>query len=272
MGGLGGWLPAADCGNIVCMSDDFNKLVHAARQLIETDELLGGQFLPAARNPLPPMAAAPSTAAATVAQEVLPEMTAEQKEQELAKLAAQGNCKRCRLCEARTNFVFGDGSPWARLVFVGEAPGEDEDLQGLPFVGRAGQKLNEMIVAMGLQRKEVYICNVVKCRPPNNRPPMPEEALACRNFLLRQLQVIRPKVIVTLGNPATQNLLNTTVGITKLRGQWQSLPDIAPGLGGTAVMPTFHPAYLLRQYTPENRKLVWSDLQKVMERLGIKKK
>lgn len=278
------------------MSDEFARLAQAARQLVEMDELLGGEFIPAQRNPLPPMTAVTPTATQPAAPaanpraggpagvapapqappqgfpQELPPMSAEQKAQALKELAAQGDCRRCKLCESRTNFVFGDGDPNARLVFVGEAPGEDEDLQGIPFVGRAGQKLTEMIIAMGLQRQDVYICNVLKCRPPANRTPMPEEALACRNFLVRQLQIIRPEVIVTLGNPATQNLLNTTVGITRLRGQWQTLPQIAPGLGGIAVMPTFHPSYLIRCYTPENRKAVWSDLQKVMERLGLKKK
>jgi DNA polymerase len=181
-------------------------------------------------------------------------------------------CLGCLLNKTRTNLVFGEGNPAAELVFVGEAPGEDEDRTGRPFVGRAGQKLTEMIQAMGLRREDVYICNLLKCRPPNNRPPAPEEVQACWPYLVRQLQIIRPKVIVTLGNPATQNLLGTTIGITKIRGNWQKLPDLAPGLGGTAVMPTFHPSYLIRSYTIENRHAVWSDIQKVMERLGLKRK
>ncbi|HUU59845.1 MAG TPA: uracil-DNA glycosylase, partial [Phycisphaerae bacterium] len=115
-----------------------------------------------------------------------------------------------------------------------------------------------------------YICNIVKCRPPNNRAPAPEEAAACWGYLVRQLEILRPKVIVTLGNPATKALLGTTIGITRLRGTWQRLPDIGDGLGGTPVMPTFHPAYLLRQYTPDNRRKVWSDLQQVMDLLGLK--
>ena len=197
---------------------------------------------------------------------------AEQKSQALEQLRERAQqCLSCMLGKTRKNLVFGEGDPNARLVFVGEAPGADEDESGRPFVGRAGQKLSEMIAAMGLSREQVYICNILKCRPPNNRPPEPAEVSMCWSFLMRQLQIIAPKVIVTLGNPATQNLLETNEGITKLRGNWQSLPDIAPGLEGTAVMPTFHPSYVIRVYTPEVRGMVWGDLQKVMEKLGLKK-
>ncbi|KKK73182.1 hypothetical protein LCGC14_2896410, partial [marine sediment metagenome] len=147
--------------------------------------------------------------------------------------------------------------------------GAEEDKQGRPFVGRAGELLTKMIIAMGLTREQVYIANVVKCRPPGNRAPTVDEVAACREHLDRQLQIIRPKVIVTLGNPATQNLLQTRVGITKLRGQWEELGDIGEGLTGTPVMPTFHPAYILRQYTQENRQKAWADLQAVMQFLGL---
>ena len=126
-----------------------------------------------------------------------------------------------------------------------------------------------MITAMGLTRQDVYICNVVKCRPPNNRTPSPEETQLCRDYLLRQLQLIAPEVLVTLGNPATQNLLATRTGITRLRGQWQKLPEDLPGLGGLPVMPTFHPSYVIRRYTPDIRAKVWSDLQSVMEYLKL---
>ena len=201
----------------------------------------------------------------------MPAMTADEKRQALEELKAQcvPGCSACVLAGGRTNIVFGEGDPNARLVFVGEGPGQDEDLSGRPFVGKAGQLLGNMIVAMGLTRQDVYICNMVKCRPPGNRTPEPAEILACMPFLLRQLQIIAPRVIVTLGNPATQNLLGTAIGITKLRGQWQKLPNLAPGLEGIAVMPTFHPAYLLRNYNPATRGLVWSDLQKVMAVLGL---
>jgi DNA polymerase len=178
-------------------------------------------------------------------------------------------CVKCALSQGRTQTVFGEGNPDADLVFVGEGPGAEEDRTGRPFVGRAGELLTKMIHAMGLTRDDVFICNMVKCRPPGNRAPAPEEVQACWSYLVRQLQIIRPKVIVTLGNPATKGLLNTAEGITRLRGTWQRLPEIGPGLGGVPVMPTFHPAYVLRQYTPENRGKVWSDLQAAMEALGL---
>ena len=148
----------------------------------------------------------------------------------------------------------------ARLLFVGEGPGADEDIQGEPFVGRAGKKLDEMIVAIGLERKDVYIANVVKCRPPDNRAPEADEVATCSPFLFEQIAAIRPKVIVALGSPSAKLLLNTKVGITRLRGIWHSY-------GGIPVMPTFHPAYLLRAYTPENRRKVWEDLKAARARL-----
>ncbi len=182
-------------------------------------------------------------------------------------------CTRCRLHGGRTHAVFGEGAPDAQLMFIGEGPGEDEDRQGRPFVGRAGQLLNHMIAAMGLRREDVFIANVVKCRPPGNRAPLPDEAATCTGlYLWRQIQIIGPRVIVTLGNPATQALLGAVLGITKIRGRWQKMRPLAEGIGGIPVMPTFHPAYLLRQYTTENRKAVWEDLQKVMDFLGLKKK
>lgn len=171
-----------------------------------------------------------------------------------------GDCTRCKLHQGRQKIVFGVGNPSARLMFVGEAPGADEDLQGQPFVGRAGKKLNEMIAAIGLTREEVYIANVVKCRPPDNRDPQPDEVGSCSPFLLRQIEAVAPRVIVTLGSPATRLLLETNVGITKLRGVWHEFR-------GVPLMPTFHPAYLLRAYTPENRRMVWEDLKAARERM-----
>jgi len=170
-----------------------------------------------------------------------------------------GDCRRCKLCNGRTQIVFGAGNPKAELVFVGEGPGEQEDLQGLPFVGAAGQLLTKMIEAMKFTRDTVYICNVVKCRPPNNRNPEPDEIQACEPFLKAQLRVIRPKVIVTLGKFAAQTLLRESTSITRLRGQWREYE-------GVPLMPTFHPAYLLR--TPGDKKLAWLDLQEVMKRFG----
>ncbi|MGH9868327.1 MAG: uracil-DNA glycosylase [Candidatus Polarisedimenticolia bacterium] len=166
-----------------------------------------------------------------------------------------GDCRRCKLCEKRNTIVFGTGDPRARLMFVGEGPGHDEDLQGLPFVGRAGQLLNQIIQAMGLRREQVYIANVVKCRPPDNRTPQPDETAACTPFLFRQIEIIRPAVIVALGAPAAQALLESSAGITKIRGTFRSFGDIP-------VMPTFHPAYLLRN--PAAKRDVWEDMKKVM--------
>ena len=171
-----------------------------------------------------------------------------------------GECTRCKLHKGRTNIVFGVGSPEARLMFVGEAPGEDEDLQGYPFVGKAGQLLTKMIEAMGLRREDVYICNTVKCRPPNNRNPEPDELLACEPFLKGQLGAVKPEAIVTLGKFAAQALLREQTPITRLRGQWREYE-------GIPVMPTFHPAYLLR--SPAEKGKVWEDLKQVMKRLRI---
>ncbi len=172
-----------------------------------------------------------------------------------------GNCVRCKLHKARKTIVFGEGNPNAALVFVGEGPGSEEDRQGRPFVGEAGELLTKIIEnGMQVGRESVYICNVVKCRPPDNRNPEPDEIAACGPFLVKQLSSINPKVIVTLGNVPTQTLLKTKEGITRLRGRWQTYE-------GIPLMPTFHPAYLLRN--PSDKKLVWEDIQKVMEKLGL---
>src|SRR4051812_29032377 len=173
-----------------------------------------------------------------------------------------GECTRCKLHKGRHNIVFGVGDPRARLMFVGEAPGEDEDLQGFPFVGKAGQLLTKMIEAMGLKRDDVYICNTVKCRPPNNRNPEPDELLACEPFLKGQLASVKPTAIVTLGKFAAQALLRDATPISRLRGQWREYE-------GIPVMPTFHPAYLLR--SPQEKGKVWDDLQQVMKKLGLER-
>ncbi|MBZ5639283.1 MAG: uracil-DNA glycosylase [Acidobacteriia bacterium] len=165
-----------------------------------------------------------------------------------------GDCTRCKLHAGRNHIVFGVGNPNARLMFVGEGPGADEDARGEPFVGRAGRKLDEMIRAIGLDREDVYIANVVKCRPPENRAPEPDEIGTCVPFLFAQIEAIRPRVLVALGAPAAKTLLGTRVGITQIRGTWGTFR-------GIPVMPTFHPAYLLRAYTPENRRKVWEDLK-----------
>jgi uracil-DNA glycosylase family 4 len=174
-----------------------------------------------------------------------------------------GDCTRCKLHKKRNHIVFADGNPKADLVFVGEGPGADEDATGIPFVGRAGKLLTQMIEAMGLQRKDVYICNVVKCRPPENRQPEPDEVTTCSPYLVRQLEVINPKVIVCLGATAAQTLLETTTGISKFRGEWLNFR-------GKKLLATYHPAYLLRN--PPAKSEVWKDLQKVMAELGLEKK
>jgi len=172
-----------------------------------------------------------------------------------------GDCRRCKLCEQRNKIVFGAGSAKADLVFVGEGPGHDEDVQGLPFVGRAGKLLTQMIEAMGLRRDDVYIANVVKCRPPQNRAPEPDEIATCSPFLYRQIAVIRPKAVVCLGAIAFQSLTGTKQSISRLRGQWLDFR-------GTPLMLTYHPAYLLRN--PNAKGDVWEDLKKVMAHLGLK--
>ena len=177
--------------------------------------------------------------------------------------ARMGECTLCKLHKGRHTIVFGVGNPEARLMFVGEAPGEDEDLKGEPFVGKAGQLLTKMIEAMGLRREDVYICNTVKCRPPNNRNPEPDELAACEPFLKGQLASVKPEVIVTLGKFAAQALLREQMPITRLRGQWREYE-------GIPVMPTFHPAYLLR--SPQEKTKVWEDLQSVMKKLSLERK
>ncbi len=171
-----------------------------------------------------------------------------------------GDCTRCQLHQGRTKLVFGDGDPGARLVFVGEGPGRDEDLSGLPFVGKAGQLLTKIIEAIGLTRGQVYICNIVKCRPPNNRDPEAIETATCGPFVRRQLEIIKPSVIVALGRPSAQFLLDTDMPIGKLRGRFHDLD-------GMKIMPTFHPAYLLRN--PSGKRAVWDDMKKVRDELGF---
>ncbi|MBK8268603.1 MAG: uracil-DNA glycosylase [Planctomycetes bacterium] len=179
-------------------------------------------------------------------------------------------CTKCGLHETRNKTVFGIGSPVARIMFVGEGPGADEDASGIPFVGRAGELLTKMIESgMGLKRDEVYICNVVKCRPPNNRTPAPDEIVMCKDYLLRQIDIIKPEVIIALGGPAAQTLLNTRDGITRIRGTWRDFYPSGTSLIGEPIplMPTFHPAYLLR--TPAEKSKAWSDLKAVMAKLGL---
>ncbi|WP_437990951.1 uracil-DNA glycosylase family protein [Sorangium sp. So ce145] len=213
-------------------------------------------------SPRPAVGAAPAHRADTAARAsaTLPD-TKEERAARLSLLAEEvRTCQKCPLHEGRTHTVFSRGDPSSEVVFVGEGPGAEEDLQGQPFVGAAGQLLDKMIAAMGYHRDEVYICNIVKCRPPKNRKPEPAEMAACSPYLTAQLALIKPKVIVALGATAVQGLIGTSEGITKLRGTWKLYKGSIP------IMPTFHPAYLLRQ--PSAKREVWSDLKEVMRHLG----
>jgi len=186
--------------------------------------------------------------------------TAPREDETLEEIRADlGDCRRCRLAAGRHTIVFGQGNPHAELVFVGEGPGADEDAQGLPFVGRAGRLLNRMIELAGMNREDVYICNVVKCRPPNNRTPLPDEIEICSPFLLRQIKAIKPRLICCLGAPAVKTLLGVKDGITKIRGQFYDFQ-------GTKALPTFHPAYVLRN--PREEKILREDFQKIVDFLG----
>jgi DNA polymerase len=236
------------------------------RRHVEWLRSTGQKFVLADRSAPKPVAAPPvvqapavvaPVAAAPVAVAPVPAATGRRTLEEIR--TELGDCKRCKLCSGRTTIVFGTGNPKAELVFVGEGPGADEDAQGVPFVGKAGQLLTKMIEAMGFSRDDVYICNVVKCRPPGNRNPEPDEIEACEPFLKAQLDAIRPKVIVALGKFAAQTLLRDSTPITRLRGTWKTYQ-------GIPLMPTFHPAYLLR--SPNEKKLAWVDLKQVMKMFG----
>jgi DNA polymerase len=256
------------------------------RQHLRTEQLLGLDMVPRGEPPAPPVeppAPPPSTGsvsaqvsaadppASPVGESPAPAVTHEPmaREQRIVALEQMDQrevrgCTLCGLCDGRTNTVFGEGDPEAPIMFVGEGPGQSEDEQGRPFVGRAGDLLTKMINAMGYDREQVYIANVVKCRPPNNRTPSAIEVQTCWDYLRRQIEIIRPSVIVTVGGPATKMVLDVKTGITKLRGTWHQYTRIDPPI---PVMPTFHPAFLLRAYTKENRAKVWSDLQQVIERV-----
>ncbi|HCO93723.1 MAG TPA: uracil-DNA glycosylase [Phycisphaerales bacterium] len=196
-------------------------------------------------------------------------MAIAEKTSELEKIAEQVNqCRKCDLGSLRTNPVAGEGNPNARIMFVGEAPGADEDAQGRPFVGRAGQLLDKIIQACGLKRSDVFIGNILKCRPPENRDPRAEEIISCLPYLQRQIEIIDPEIIVALGAHAAKTLLNTTKPIGELRGHFH---EYYAGLGRPPVklMATYHTAYLLRNYSQENRRKVWEDMKKVLAELGL---
>ena len=214
---------------------------------------------PPAAKPRPGPTPTPTPDRPALQSDLLAATSAHAEQQSLEEVrSALGDCTRCRLSEGRTQIVFGDGNPQADLMFVGEGPGADEDAQGIPFVGRAGQLLTSMIEkGLEIPRSEVYICNIVKCRPPRNRTPLSDEVSTCRPFLDGQIAAVRPRVIVALGKPAASLLLGRDVPITRVRGQWFEYR-------GIPLMPTLHPAFILRQYTQENRRAVWDDLKKAL--------
>lgn len=246
-------------GAALAVNDDYRGIIKQVKEYLYYLKDIGVKDIPYERSKLKPAPACNKQGGQR--------SKVEDKNFEDIKLTLEsireelGDCKRCKLHQTRTNIVFGVGNPDAELVFVGEGPGEDEDLQGEPFVGRAGQLLTKIINAMGLKREAVYICNVVKCRPPENRNPEPDEVSTCRPFLEKQIDAIKPKIIVALGNHAAQTLLNTASGITKIRGQFFHYR------GNIKVIPTYHPSYLLRNES--KKKEVWEDMQKVMDELGL---
>lgn len=259
------------------MSVEPVDLRAALRTRFEADAILGARAFPAAcLRPASPAAVASAGPSPDVpALPAPPAVSAEELNARRAQLAVIDErevrgCTNCGLHATRTKTVFGVGSPAARIMFIGEAPGADEDASGEPFLGRAGQLLTAMIEkGMGLKREDVYICNVIKCRPPNNRTPETGEIAACKDYLLRQIEIIRPQVIIALGAPAAQTLLSTREGIGRLRSRWHDFYPSGTAMVGEAipVMPTFHPAYLLR--SPGEKGKAWADLKLVMARLGI---
>jgi DNA polymerase len=252
-------------------SSELLELVKETKKQLLHLQALGIEGVQLSKEPVPK-----STASVPVFQQPTPNVSQTERVSLFGDLAPQaeklassretfeeihneiGDCTRCPLHRERTTVVHTEGNRKARLMFVGEAPGADEDLQARPFVGRAGQLLTKIIEAIGLKREEVLIGNVNRCRPPGNRPPTPEEASMCKPFLLREIAIVQPEVIVVLGNTAMKNLLDTREGITKLRGIFQEYK-------GIKVMPTFHPAYLLRD--PSKKRETWEDLKKVRDYL-----
>jgi uracil-DNA glycosylase len=230
---------------------DISKVIH---QHIEMEKFFSGGFAVKSHKTVQQTTAGETSNNAAV---------------ELAKITNEvQQCHKCEIAAQRTHTVPGEGSPNARIVFVGEGPGADEDAQGRPFVGRAGKLLDRMIEAMGLKRKDVFICNILKCRPPDNRDPKPDEIINCLPFLQRQLEIINPEIIVALGAHAARTLLDNNKSIGDLRGRFH---EYYPSLGKPAVklMATYHPAYLLRSYSPENRRRVWEDMKKVLAELNL---
>ena len=258
---------------------DNRDIIRTIAGQLESERFLGGRWLPFAKPLRQAVSAKPaaskgetvsdSTKAAPSPPAARKGVVIEQKRARLEQInSAIAQCRKCDLYKSRTNVVPGQGDPDARIVFVGEAPGGTEDAQGLAFVGRAGKLLTNIIEAMGLSRQDVYICNILKCRPPNNRDPQTTEIIACTDYLYEQLDVISPEIIVALGAHAAKTLLSSTEPIGRLRGrfhQYQPGPFAAP----IKLLPTYHPAYLLRNYSQDNRLRVWQDMQTVLKELGL---
>ena len=234
--------------------DSVSKIARQLRQHLETESAFGVDALGRAHL-------APHSPINNPQSPVTSNQSPSDKQSALDALAAElGDCKRCPLGNTRTKLVFGEGNPSARIMFIGEAPGRDEDQQGRPFVGRAGQLLDRIIAAMGLKRSDVYIANVLKCRPPDNRVPLPDEVVHCLPYLERQIAIIQPEIIICLGATSAQHLLGPGESISRIRGRFFQYR-------GTTVMATYHPAYLLRN--PAAKADVWADIQKAMTRLRI---
>ena len=250
---------------------DPDEIRDALRMELETDRLLGVRDWPVApKSPSQQRTQAPEPdrAPEPVSNAELEARNARLKELDEKQVRA---CTACALAKTRTKTVFGQGSAAARIMFVGEAPGFEEDRQGLAFVGRAGQLLTRMVQAMGLTRDEVFIGNVLKCRPPNNRTPSHDEIAACSGYLFEQISIIDPQVLIALGAPASQTLLNTHDSIGRLRGRWHNFMLMEGPLAGKTIplMATYHPAYLLR--SPGEKGKTWADLQMVMAELGLRR-
>ena len=242
-------------------AEELGVLVTSLRRHLQRQQRVGIRFFPKGDSKKDTMAASDTNLLTGTEGDLFSDSSAAYQTKSLEELRATiGDCRRCKLWSGRTHLVFGVGNPHAKLMFVGEGPGRDEDLQGEPFVGRAGQLLTDIITkGMGLKREDVYICNVIKCRPPDNRNPEPDEVASCEPFLKKQVDLVKPQIIVGLGKFAVQTLLQTKVPITRIRGNWHSYH-------GTKLMPTLHPAYLLRN--PADKKLVWEDIKKVMKEMN----
>jgi uracil-DNA glycosylase len=235
------------------------------RAYLEVQEDTGAWGIPRGGAKSSTIANAPTAIATAPVPTTSPMSTRRTLEVVQSEVAA---CTKCQLSRTRNKTVFSRGNAKARLCIIGEGPGADEDERGLPFVGRAGELLDKMIAAMGLTENDVYICNIVKCRPPGNRTPEPQEVAACIPYLHEQLETVAPKVIVAMGNTAVGSLLGTSIGISRLRGEWKLYK------GKTLVMPTYHPSFLLRESPTQqqNKREAWEDLQKVMKELGLTKR